>query len=302
MSSFFKPEREQYLYFLKLEKGLSENSLQSYDNDLRRYLSFIGREIGLRDLSGITLEHIEKYLEVLFSMHLSVSTITRNISSIRGFHQFAVMEQWSPANPAELIELPRKGRTLPGVLDQDEVAALLDAPDRSDRLGKRDAAVLELMYATGMRASETIHLQTDQFIHELQLLKIIGKGNKERIVPVGGKALEAVSDYVKESRPFLVKSGASAKNRLFLSYRGKPLSRMSLWHIVTGAARDANIKKAIHPHTLRHSFATHLLEGGADLRAVQEMLGHASILTTEIYTHIDRSFLEEVHRSCHPRA
>lgn len=300
--NFFESERKQYLNFLKVEKGLSGNSLSSYDNDLRRYLAYIGRDVGLRDLSGITLEHIENYLQELLLMNLSVSTVSRNISSIRGFHQFAVMERWSPANPAELIELPRKGRTLPEVLNQEEVAAVLEAPDRSDFLGLRNAAVLELMYATGLRAGETITLQKDQLIFELQLLKIIGKGNKERLVPVGRKALEAVSDYLKNSRPFLIKKESDSGNRLFLSYRGKPLSRMSLWHIVTDAARNAGIKKAIHPHTLRHSFATHLLEGGADLRAVQEMLGHVSILTTEIYTHIDRSFLEEVHKSFHPRA
>ncbi len=300
--SFFEKERDQYLYFLKLEKGLSNNSLSAYYTDLRRYLSYIGRDIGLDDLSGITIEHIENYLKELFAMNLSVSSISRNISSIRGFHQFAVMERWSPANPAELIELPKKGRNLPDVLDQQEVSQLLEAPDRSDDLGKRDAAVLELMYATGLRASETIMLEKDQFVHELQLLRIIGKGNKERLVPVGEMALKAVSDYLKHSRPFLLKSNVDSKNRLFLSYRGKPLTRMSLWHIVTAAAQKADIQKSIHPHTLRHSFATHLLEGGADLRAVQEMLGHVSILTTEIYTHIDRSFLEEVHKTYHPRA
>ena len=300
--SFFEKERDQYLYFLKLEKGLSNNSLSAYYTDLRRYLSYIGRDIGLDDLSGITIEHIENYLKELFAMNLSVSSISRNISSIRGFHQFAVMERWSPANPAELIELPKKGRNLPDVLDQQEVSQLLEAPDRSDYLGKRDAAILELMYATGLRASETIMLEKDQFVHELQLLRIIGKGNKERLVPVGEMALKAVSDYLKHSRPFLLKSNVDSKNRLFLSYRGKPLTRMSLWHIVTAAAQKADIQKSIHPHTLRHSFATHLLEGGADLRAVQEMLGHVSILTTEIYTHIDRSFLEEVHKTYHPRA
>ncbi len=300
--SHFDREKQQYLNFLKLEKGLSQNSLQSYGHDLRRYLDFIGRDIGVRDLAGITLEHIESYLNELLTMHLSISTISRNISSIRGFHQFALMERWCPANPAELIELPRKGRKLPEVLDQHEVIAMLEIPDRTEFLGKRDAAVLELMYATGLRASETVELETGQLISELQLLRVIGKGNKERLVPVGGMAMNAVADYLNNARPFLRKNVADAKNRLFLSYRGKPLTRMTLWHIVTRAAREAGITKQIHPHTLRHSFATHLLEGGADLRAVQEMLGHVSILTTEIYTHIDRSFLEEVHKSFHPRA
>ncbi len=300
--SYFDDERRQYLNFLKIEKGLTRNSLDSYERDLRRYHDFIGRDIGVPDMAGITLEHIETFLKELLALNLSVSSISRNISSIRGFHLFAVMERWCPANPAELIELPRKARKLPEVLDQQEVTSLLETPDRTDLLGKRDAAVLELMYATGLRASETVELENDQLISELQLLRITGKGNKERLVPVGGMAMQALADYQKNARPFLRKNMSHAKNRLFLSYRGKPLTRMSLWHIVTGAARDAGLQKQIHPHTLRHSFATHLLEGGADLRAVQEMLGHVSILTTEIYTHIDRSFLQEVHKSFHPRA
>lgn len=300
--SYFDDERRQYLNFLKIEKGLTRNSLDSYERDLRRYHDFIGRDIGVPDMAGITLEHIETFLKELLALNLSVSSISRNISSIRGFHLFAVMERWCPANPAELIELPKKTRKLPEVLDQQEVTALLETPDRTDLLGKRDAAVLELMYATGLRASETVELENDQLISELQLLRITGKGNKERLVPVGGMAMQALADYQKNARPFLRKNMSHAKNRLFLSYRGKPLTRMSLWHIVTGAAREAGLQKQIHPHTLRHSFATHLLEGGADLRAVQEMLGHVSILTTEIYTHIDRSFLQEVHKSFHPRA
>lgn len=300
--SYFDHEHQQYLGFLKLEKGLSRNSLESYGHDLRRYLDFIGRDIGVADLAGVTLDHISVFLQELLALNLSVSSISRNISSIRGFHQFAVMERWCPANPAELIEIPGKSRKLPDVLDQQEVTALLEVPDRGDLLGKRDAAVLELMYATGLRASETVDLQTDQLITELQLLRVIGKGNKERLVPVGGMAMQALDDYLRNARPFLRKKGVDAHSRLFLSYRGKPLTRMSLWHIVTGAARQAGLTKQIHPHTLRHSFATHLLEGGADLRVVQEMLGHVSILTTEIYTHIDRTFLEEVHKSFHPRA
>lgn len=298
----FEQERNQYLHFLKLEKGLSGNSLVSYSHDLKRYLDFMGGDAGMPNLAGITLDHMETYLLELQSTGLSSSTIARNISAIRGFHQFAVMERWCPANPSELIELPRKGRRLPEVLNQQEVADLLEAPDRSEVLGKRDAAVLELMYATGMRASETVELENGQFIPELQLVRIIGKGNKERLVPVGDIAMQAMEDYLLHARPFLIKSGTESRNRLFVSYRGKPLSRMSLWHIVTAAAREAGLQKPIHPHTLRHSFATHLLEGGADLRAVQEMLGHVSILTTEIYTHIDRSFLEEVHKTYHPRA
>ncbi|MDI6400696.1 site-specific tyrosine recombinase XerD [Balneolaceae bacterium ANBcel3] len=300
--SVFDPQKDQYLYFLKLEKGLSGNSISSYEADLRRYLDFIATNKGLKDLAGITLGHIEEYLHILHTLHMAPSTIARNISAIRGFHQFAVMESWAPANPAELLDLPKKSHTLPDVLDQEEVVKMLETADTGDPLGIRDKAILELMYAAGLRASETISLEMNQIIFELQLVKVIGKGSKERLIPIGTKALESLKLYLKDSRPFLKKQQSDSKNKLFLSYRGKPLTRMSLWNIVTAAARDAGIKKAIHPHTLRHSFATHLLEGGADLRAVQEMLGHSSILTTEIYTHIDRSFLEEVHKTYHPRS
>lgn len=299
--NFFDTECRQYLYFLKLEKGLSQNSLISYQNDLKRYFFYLGHDLKIRDLSGVTLKHIEDYLAALFAMKLSVSTLARNISSIRGFHQFAVIEGIAPANPAELVELPQKIKSLPEVLDQEEMASLLETSDRSDPLGMRDAALLELMYASGLRASEAIELQIEQLIFPLHMVKIIGKGNKERLVPLGEKAEEAISDYLKKGRPMLHKKEVDSKNRLFLSYRGKPLTRMALWNIVNSCAKKAGIEKEVHPHTLRHSFATHMLEGGADLRSVQEMLGHVSILTTEIYTHIDRSFLEEVHKTYHPR-
>lgn len=300
----FEPELKQYLQFIKLEKGLAKNSVYSYENDLRRYLKFILIEIKLKDIAGITLSHIEKYLEELTKLGLAVSSITRNISSIRSFHEFAVVEGLADANPAELIDLPRKARKLPNILNPEEINQILMAPDRESNAGIRDAAILECLYATGMRVSELADLQTDRLFFEIGFIRVIGKGNKERLVPVGEIARKATEHYLEAVRPVFMHSSKpeKAKNKLFLNQRGGPLSRMSVWNIVNRYAQEAGIKKNVYPHIFRHSFATHLLEGGADLRAVQEMLGHATILTTEIYTHVDRSLLHQVHKQFHPRA
>lgn len=300
----FEKELNLYLQFIKLEKGLSENSIKSYRNDLQRYLSFIKRDLRISDLSGVTLQHIENYLEELTAMELSPGTIARNISSIRGFHEFAVVEKLAKANPAELIDLPKKASKLPEVLSPVEIEQIIQVPDRETRAGIRNAAVLEVLYATGMRVSEMVGLEIDNLFFEIGFIRVVGKGNKERLVPVGEIAQQALEHYVEEVRPHFLSSKKpdKAKNRVFLNQRGGPLSRMSIWNIVNDSAERAGIKKNVYPHIFRHSFATHLLEGGADLRAVQEMLGHASIITTEIYTHVDRSLLHQVHKEFHPRA
>lgn len=298
----FSEELQLYLQFIKLEKGLSDNSVESYEHDLRRYLQFLARDLQLGDLGGVTLQHIESYLEELTAMELSAGTIARNISSIRSFHEFAVVEKMAEANPAELIELPKKAQKLPEVLSPDEVAAVLDAPNRNTRQGKRDAAILETLYATGMRVSELTTLELGQLFFEIGFVRVIGKGNKERLVPLGEIAQQALETYINKSRPTYLRPDSQTGNRVFLNRRGRPISRMSIWNIVNKAAKRAGTEKNVYPHIFRHSFATHLLEGGADLRAVQEMLGHASILTTEIYTHVDRSLLHQVHKEFHPRA
>lgn len=292
---------KDYLRFLKLEKGLSENSVVSYENDLKRYLHFVTEVLKISDLSGVTLDHIEQYLEELVAMELAVSSISRNISSIRGFHEFAVVEGWCKANPAELLELPRQAKKLPQVLDQHEVVQMLESPDRSTIPGLRDAAILETLYASGMRVSELTGLEMNRLHLEIGFITVVGKGNKERLVPVGRTAIQVLEEYIETARPQLYASNEKAQNAVFLNQRGGPLTRMSVWNIVQKAAKDAGIEKKAYPHAFRHSFATHLLEGGAGLREVQEMLGHVSILTTEIYTHIDRSFLREVHTTFHPR-
>tara|TARA_R110002124_G_scaffold195520_1_gene362569 strand:+ start:4576 stop:5490 length:915 start_codon:yes stop_codon:yes gene_type:complete len=301
----FKREVDLYIQFIKLEKGLSKNSIVSYKNDISRYIDFLVFNKKITDLSGVTLTHIEDFLDFLIDTEcLSTSSLARNISSIRGFHEFATVEGFAKANPAELIELPKKAQKLPEVLDVVEVDALLSSPNTEKPAGIRDKAILECLYGTGMRVSELTGLEMDRLFFEIGFIRVIGKGNKERLVPVGEVAQDAIEHYVEHVRPlfFKPKNAAKAKNKVFLNQRGGALTRMSIWNIVQKAAKKADIKKPVYPHIFRHSFATHLLEGGADLRAVQEMLGHASILTTEIYTHIDRSFLHQVHKEFHPRS
>lgn len=300
----FGTELKRYLQFVKVEKGLSENSVVSYENDLARYLRFIKNDMKINDLGGVTLTHIENYLEELTELGLTTSTIARNISSIRSFHEFAVVENFSEANPAELVDLPKKAKKLPEVLTADEVERIIDKADRTDNAGIRDAAILETLYATGMRVSELTNLEMDTLFFEIGFIRVIGKGNKERLVPVGEAAQTSLEHYIERVREEFInpKNREKAENKLFLNQRGGPLTRMSIWNIVNKYAQKAEIEKNVYPHIFRHSFATHLLEGGADLRAVQEMLGHTSILTTEIYTHVDRSLLHQVHKEFHPRA
>jgi integrase/recombinase XerD len=300
----FRQILTQYIQFIRYEKGLTDNSVSSYQNDLNRYIDFLENRLKVNDPAGVTIRHIEQYIQELSNMELSASTVARNISSIRSYHDFAVAEGCADANPADLIDLPRQTKHLPEVLTPDEIAQIIDTPDRSTAVGIRSAAVLETLYATGMRVSELTALEQDQLFFKIGFIRVYGKGRKERLVPVGEMAQTALEHYIQVVRPQFKsdKKPQKAKNKLFLSQRGNPLSRMSIWNIVNDTAERAGIKKNVYPHIFRHSFATHLLEGGADLRAVQEMLGHSSIVTTEIYTHVDRSLLHQVHKEFHPRA
>lgn len=302
--SDFESALKLYLRFVKVEKGLAENSVLSYKNDLDRYLRFISNDLQINQLGGITIAHIENFLMELLSMELSISTIARNISSIRSFHEFIVVEKLADGNPAELVELPKKAKKLPEVLTAIEVEQIIDSADRTLSVGVRDAAIMETLYASGMRVSELTDLEMDALFFEIGFIKVIGKGNKERLVPMGELAQKAVEHYVENARNDFLnhKKPEKSKNRVFINQRGGPLTRMSIWNIVNKYAKIAGIKKNVYPHIFRHSFATHLLEGGADLRAVQEMLGHSSIITTEIYTHVDRTLLHQIHKEFHPRA
>lgn len=294
---------EDYLQFVQLEKGLGELSVDAYSRDLERYVHFLDKVRGLKDPESIDVHHIEAFLEELVSMELAPTTLARNISSIRNFHKFMVNEDYSKSNPAAIIDLPKKSRKLPDVLNQVEVEQLLTAfEDQDNPAHVRNRAILEVMYGAGLRVSELTELSLEQLYFEIGFIRVIGKGNKERLIPIGEPAIEASKHYIKNVRPDFIKKRDTTDGKVFLNQRGTPISRMSIWNIIQEAANLAGITKKVYPHILRHSFATHLIEGGADLRAVQEMLGHVSIMTTEIYTHVDRTLLHQVHKQFHPRA
>lgn len=292
-----------YLHYLQLEKNASENTIASYTHDIKGYIEYLERH-RVEGLDKVTERHMSGYIALLHRNGLSPRSVTRTLSAIRGFHRFLVGDGVVHVDPTETIDRPKLPRSLPDVLTQSEVDAILNQPadssDDSRHLWVRDKAILETLYATGMRVSETIKLKQANVLPEEGLVRVFGKGAKERIVPIGGSALRWIARYRQESRPLLLGRGNS-QDVLFLNARGGPMTRMAVWNIVREYVMKAGITKEVHPHTFRHSFATHLLEGGADLRAVQEMLGHSDISTTQIYTHIDREYLKEVHRTFHPR-
>jgi integrase/recombinase XerD len=288
-----------YLHYLSLEKNASANTIESYRKDLERYLRFLEEE-GCRDLSSIDRNIVNRFMAALYDVGLASGTLARNLSSLKMFHKFLIGEGLAVSSPVEHLETPKGARRLPEVLSQDEIAAMLEQPDTRKPLGIRDRAILETMYATGMRVSELVTIERTHVFAEEGIVRIFGKGSKERIVPIGSKARDWIGKYLSNVRGTLVKRD-DGRDILFLNFRGTPLSRMSIWNLVKTSAAKAHLRKEVHPHTLRHSFATHLLEGGADLRAVQEMLGHTDISTTQIYTHIDREYLKEVHKTYHPR-
>ncbi len=288
-----------FLRSVEIEKGYSKNTVESYSIDLARYISFL-EDKGIKHPDFVSEGLIREYIQELGAAGLSPSSISRNIASIRTFHKFLLLESYSKNYPAENIEHPKTKRKLPDVLSVDEVFTLLEQPDISTPIGLRDKALLELMYATGVRVSELINLRQIDLFFDMEIIRIFGKGSKERLVPIGKTAIKWVREYQLKVRPKFAKIGSG--DFLFLSRLGKKMTRMSVYKIVKKYATMAGIKKEIHPHTLRHSFATHLLEGGSDLRSVQEMLGHASITTTQIYTHISNEVLKEIYRLYHPRA
>jgi integrase/recombinase XerD len=288
---------KQFTEYLLVERGLSSNTIISYRRDLKDFTEFI--ENKYKDLSMLQIEHqhIAKYLAYLSEKGLSSSTMDRRMDSLRTFYKFMLAESYIKENPIDLIEPMRSWNKLPIVLSIAEMQILLDQPDISKPLGLRDRALLELMYACGLRVSEVIVLKINDLNPEIGYIRCLGKGNKERVIPVGSKALEAVKDYLDSGRPLLNPSG----NELFVNYKGDGLTRDGVSRIIQELAKEAGIKKHISPHTLRHCFATHLLERGADLRSLQEMLGHASISTTQLYTHVDSERLKQVHSKFHPR-
>jgi integrase/recombinase XerD len=290
---------EPFQDYLSLERGAARLTHEAYARDLARFALF-ARTGGATQPIDVDARLLRAYVYHLKDLGLAPSSIRRNVSAIRTYYAFLVGEGHVVRDPSERLETPKRWRTLPEVLTVDEVERLLAAPQLEEPLVFRDRAMLELAYGAGLRVSEWIGLATRDVLLEDQLVRVFGKGSKERLVPIGRSAIGAVAVYLRELRPRLEKG--KGKGILFLNARGEPLSRMGAWKILRGHVERAGITKHVSPHTLRHSFATHLLEGGADLRAVQEMLGHADISTTQIYTHVDREYLRSVHRQYHPRA
>jgi integrase/recombinase XerD len=290
-----------YIHFLEIEKSSSENTIASYKLDIARYLDFLGVN-GIVAIEQIQSDDVVRFLSMLYEIGLSPRSVSRNLTAIKGFHKFLTGERVTDYNPVETVDMPKLSRSLPDVLNHEEMESILSQPETTKPLGIRDKAVLETMYASGLRVSELITLKQNDVDFANGILRVFGKGSKERLIPIGRCALQWIQNYQKEVRHILAgRSRGKSKDVVFLNARGGPMSRMTVWNIVREYALKAGIKKDIHPHTFRHSFATHLLEGGADLRAVQEMLGHSVIATTQIYTHIDREYLKEVHRTFHPR-
>lgn len=290
---------KEYLSHLKLEKNLSENTLSSYKNDISTFISFLSN-FKISDPSDISTENLTAFFKTLKNIGLTSSSAARYFSSLKGFFLYLLKNNYILKNPLEKISAPKLSKKLPEVLNINEVDKILAQPNVSDTLGLRDKAILELLYACGTRVSELTNLKlSDLFLNE-EVIRVFGKGSKERLIPIGSSAIEWIGKYIKDSRSVLLRISKSG-NYVFLNSRGSKLSRMGIWKIIDRYVKEAGIQKEVHPHTFRHSFATHLLEGGADLRAVQEMLGHADISTTQIYTHIDRDYIKQVHKQFHPR-
>lgn len=283
---------DRYTQYLRIEKGLSANTLSAYGRDLSLYLEYLGH----RDLARANTSDISDFMTFLYARGLKARSVVRSLSALRGLYRFLVLEGTRKDNPTTTIEAPRSWAPLPRFLSLEEVDSLLQAPDTSRAVGLRDRAMLEVLYATGLRVSELVSLTMDRLDLESGFVRPVGKGDKERIVPLGEAAIRALRAYLGRGRK------KTTDPHVFLNYRGRALTRGGFWLILRGHGRRAGIRKEITPHMLRHSFATHLLERGADLRSVQMMLGHADISTTEIYTHVIRERLKQIYISHHPRA
>ncbi len=290
---------EEYLKFIQIEKGLSENTIGAYRRDLKKYQLYM-QEQKIAHIGFIDRQTIQECLGSLIDQGASAKSIARFISTIRSFHQFALREKYAAKDPTVLIETPKYEKKLPDVLDVEEVIQLLETPDLTKNNGYRDRTILELLYATGMRVTELIQIEIDDVNLIMGFVKVFGKGNKERIIPLGDTVIEYLDTYINNVRPQLLKK--TVTNVLLLNLHGRPLTRQGIWKLIKQYGLRANINKTLTPHTLRHSFATHLLENGADLRAVQEMLGHSDISTTQLYTHVSKTQIRQMYNQFHPRA
>jgi len=291
-----------FLSYERIEKGLAENTIMAYGRDLAKFLAFLSKQ--KRALADIRRDDIVDFLASLYRQKLDSRSVARHLVTVRNFFRFAVAEGAVPADPTLTLESPKIRRSLPGYLRLEEVDRLLEQPDLRTPFGVRDKAMLEVLYSTGLRVSELIGLRVGDLEMKMGCLRCIGKGDKERLVPVGRKAIEAVQNYLSEARPFLLRKRGPGPTTpyLFINRLGGKLSRVGVWKILSDYGRRAGLRGRLTPHKLRHSFATHLLERGADLRSVQLMLGHADISTTQIYTHVVEERLKHIYKAHHPRA
>jgi integrase/recombinase XerD len=289
---------DRFIDHIVVERGLSPRTVEAYRRDLDRFTSFLGTR-AVAGPADVGPGDLREFVYALKDRGLAAASIRRTLSAIRTYYGFLLAEGLVGTDPTERVELPRTWRRLPDTLSRSDIEKLLDAPDPGDPLFWRDKALLEFAYASGVRVSELTALKIRDLDLDDGLALVLGKGSKERVVPVGRTAVRVMDVYLREIRPGLARA---AQGVAFLNARGRPLTRMGVWKILRKHVLRAGIRKRVTPHTLRHSFATHLLEGGADLAAVQEMLGHADISTTQIYTHVEREYLKEVHRKHHPRA
>jgi integrase/recombinase XerD len=290
---------DSFLAYITVEKGLSKNTLESYGRDVGKFLAFLEKE-KVKSVHEIKYENILDFLSSFKKHGFSDTTTVRTIVSIKQFFKYLLIEKIIKEDPSSQIQTPKMKKSIPGVISLEDVEKILSAPDEKTPEGIRDLAMLELLYATGIRVSELINLKQNEVNFEMGFIIVYGKGSKERIVPMGAEAQEKLKTYMEQSRPALLKQRECKE--LFVTRRGKGMSRQGFWKLIKGYALKSNISKPISPHTLRHSFATHLLERGADLRTIQIMLGHSDISTTQIYTHVENERLKEIHKKYHPRS
>ena len=292
-----KKNLKPFLLYFRIEKNLSQNSIEAYENDLKRFLNFI-----FYDNKKFILDssYIQNYISQLIDLNLEISTLQRNLSSLRSFFCYLVDEKIINFNPAELIDIPKRKRSLPEVLTQEEINILFTNINTNNPIGIRDRAMFELLYSSGLRVSEMTSIKIIDFLDDNEWLRVYGKGSKERLIPLGKEVLKWVNFYLDKSRHYLLNKNKK-NDFLFVNFRGDGISRKGVWMLLKKYVSLSKITKNISPHSLRHSFATHLIEGGMDLRAVQELLGHSDISTTSIYTHLNRTYLKEIHKQFHPR-
>ena len=289
-----------FISYLTLEKGLSAHSIEAYERDVRRMGMYMYNDLALPSPKAVEGKHIEQFLQILNDVEISRRSQARMLSGMRSFYQYLMLEDEITVDPTELVQGPKLDQYLPEVLSYEEIVRMLESIDQSHPQGTRNVAIIETLYACGLRVSELTGLRISHIYPDLQMIRVFGKNNKERLIPIGEEALHRIKLYLEGDRLRMMNIDPAHADVLFLNRRGKKLSRIMIFNIIKEAASNAGITKAISPHTLRHSFATHLVEGGADLRAVQEMLGHASITTTEIYTHLNADYLRDTMFRYHP--